>query len=225
MSAKAKHSKKKQHKHANQMDAMAEKVMELVYQGHTSLLYHLNITMAKAIKLNSHLMRKLKENSKGKLDNYTIFSKIFEYDGNEIESRHPSPKSKLLSSGTVLLKSWSHKLEYGNKVLRCMGHKPILVTGPIGSGKFTFVNALKDLYYANQKVVVVHLDETTDVKNLIGTYYVSETEIEYKKGPLTIAAENGWWILLKNVEKNSDILNGMIVENGYLHVLSGQTIK
>lgn len=106
-----------------------------------------------------------------------------------------------------------------------MGNKPLLISGPIGSGKHSFINAIISQYYTGIKMVIVHLDEQTDVKNLIGTYYVSETDIIYKKGPLTIAAEKGWWILLKNVDKSSDIINGIHINDGYLHVLSGQKIK
>jgi len=106
-----------------------------------------------------------------------------------------------------------------------MGNKPLLVSGPIGSGKHSFIQALIEQFYPSVKMVTVHLDEQTDVKNLIGTYYVSESDIIYKKGPLTIAAELGWWILLKNVDKSSDIINGIHINDGYLHVLSGQKIK
>jgi midasin (ATPase involved in ribosome maturation) len=98
-----------------------------------------------------------------------------------------------------------------------------VIQGPIGSGKHTFIASLVETF--NAHLVTVHLDEQTDINSLLGTYYVNESDIVYKKGPLSIAAEKGWWILLKNVDKASDILSGVHIDGGYLHVLSGKKIK
>ena len=72
--------------------------------------------------------------------------------------------------------------------------------------------------------MIIHLDEQTDIKNLIGTYYVAETEIVYKKGQITIEAEEGFWILFKNVDKSNDIIDRIHIDDDYLHLLSGQKI-
>ena len=52
-------------------------------------------------------------------------------------------------------------------------------------------------------VVVVTLEETFDSKNLVGTNICNVTgEFVFKKGPLTVAAEKGMWLILKNIEKS-----------------------
>ncbi len=67
-------------------------------------------------------------------------------------------------------------------------------------------------YNQNQQMIVVTCEETFDSKNLVGTYVCSETgEFVFKKGPLTVAAEQGLWLVLKNVEDTpSDLLSFLL---------------
>ena len=60
--------------------------------------------------------------------------------------------------------------------------------------------------------IVVTLEETFDSKNLVGTYVCNESgEFVFKKGPLTVAAENGLWLVLRNIEKiPSDLLTFLL---------------
>ena len=60
--------------------------------------------------------------------------------------------------------------------------------------------------------MVVTLEETFDSKNLVGTYVCNETgEFIFKKGPLTVAAEEGLWLVLRHIEKApSDILSFLL---------------
>lgn len=54
----------------------------------------------------------------------------------------------------------------------------------------------------SKRFIVVTLEETFDSKNLVGTYVCNETgEFVFKKGPLTVAAEEGMWLILRNIEK------------------------
>lgn len=59
---------------------------------------------------------------------------------------------------------------------------------------------------------MVTLEETFDSKNLVGTYVCSETgEFVFKRGPLTVAAEQGMWLVLKNIEDTpSDLLSFLL---------------
>ena len=61
-------------------------------------------------------------------------------------------------------------------------------------------------------VVVVTLEETFDSKNLVGTYICNETgEFVFKKGPLTVAAEQGMWLVLRNIEDTpADLLSFLL---------------
>lgn len=76
---------------------------------------------------------------------------------------------------------------------------------------------------------MVTLEETFDSKNLVGTYICSETgEFEFKKGPLTVAAEQGLWLILRNIEDTpSDLLSFLLplVEQNILQVTSTFAIK
>jgi midasin (ATPase involved in ribosome maturation) len=64
---------------------------------------------------------------------------------------------------------------------------------------------------------------------LVGTYVCNETgEFQFKKGPLTVAAENGLWLILRNIEDTpSDLLSFLlpIIQENLLQVTSTLTIK
>ena len=216
-------SKKSKKNKISEMDFLYNKCLELSYKGHTSWLHHLRISISKAVNLNWYMFEKTRSENTQKLSSFTIFNKINNYE-QVYESRRHHDVSKITENGNVVIKSWEHKLEYANKLLTCMGDKPLLITGPIGCGKSTFINTLKDLYFKDQKAIIIHLDETTDIKSLIGTYYISETEISYKKGPLSIAAETGCWIIFKNIDKNPDLLSNLQISSNKLQTLSGQLL-
>ena len=61
-------------------------------------------------------------------------------------------------------------------------------------------------------MIVVTLEETFDSKNLVGTYVCNESgEFVFKKGPLTVAAEEGMWLVLRHIEKApSDLLSFLL---------------
>ena len=62
---------------------------------------------------------------------------------------------------------------------------------------------------SGRQILVVTMEETFDAKNLVGTYVCNETgEFVFKKGPLTVAAEEGYWLVLRNIEKSpADMLS------------------
>ena len=76
---------------------------------------------------------------------------------------------------------------------------------------------------------MVTLEETFDSKNLVGTYVCNETgEFVFKKGPLTVAAEQGLWLILRNIEDTpSDLLSFLLplVQQNVLQVTSSFTIR
>lgn len=72
--------------------------------------------------------------------------------------------------------------------------------------------AYQSKYAVKCGVVVVTLEETFDSKNLVGTYICNETgEFVFKKGPLTVAAEQGMWLVLRNIEDTpADLLSFLL---------------
>jgi midasin (ATPase involved in ribosome maturation) len=77
--------------------------------------------------------------------------------------------------------------------------------------------------------MVVTLEETFDSKNLVGTYVCNETgEFVFKKGPLTVAAEKGLWLVLRNIENTpSDLLSFLLplIQENVLYVTSTFQIR
>jgi len=92
------------------------------------------------------------------------------------------------------------------------------VSGDEGSGKMSFIELLSDSFHnqgevePSTKLIVVTLEETFDSKNLVGTYVCNESgEFVFKKGPLTVAAEEGLWLVLRHIEKApSDLLSFLL---------------
>jgi midasin len=96
-----------------------------------------------------------------------------------------------------------------------------VVQGEEGSGKMSFIELLSHSFHsefnygkhqAKNPYIVVTLEETFDSKNLVGTYVCNESgEFEFKKGSLTVAAEQGMWLILRNIEKTpSDLLTFLL---------------
>jgi midasin (ATPase involved in ribosome maturation) len=111
-------------------------------------------------------------------------------------------------------------------------HGHFAICGPQACGKMSFVKYAMQLYskkyHQQQQMIVVTCEETFDTKNLVGTYVCSETgDFVFKKGPLTVAAEQGLWLVLKNIEDTpSDLLSFLLplVQQNRLQVTSTFTI-
>ena len=133
-------------------------------------------------------------------------------------------------------------MERANSILRQIERAPFghfAIYGPPGSGKMSTLTLTRELYQrryhggqsqaADSSFIVVTLEETFDSKNLVGTYVCNETgEFVFKKGPLTVAAEQGLWLILRNIEDTpSDLLSFLLplVEHNVLQVTSTFTIK
>ena len=99
----------------------------------------------------------------------------------------------------------------------------LAVVGEEGSGKMSYVRLLCH-HYDHQEFIVVTLEETFDSKNLVGTYVCNEIgEFVFKKGPLTVAAEQGMWLILRNIDKSPpDLLSFLLplVQENKLQVTS-----
>lgn len=79
---------------------------------------------------------------------------------------------------------------------------PILISGTRCSGKATLMKLLAHLFKMEDKIIQVEIDESTDVKGLVGSYVCNESgEFSYQKGPLSLAAELGYWLVFKSIDK------------------------
>ncbi|EPX73650.1 midasin [Schizosaccharomyces octosporus yFS286] len=78
--------------------------------------------------------------------------------------------------------------------------QPLLLAGPEGMGKTYFITQIAALL--GQRIVRIHLTDSTDPKMLIGTYTCPRPgEFEWQPGVLTQAVRHGKWLLLSNIEK------------------------
>jgi MoxR-like ATPase len=91
---------------------------------------------------------------------------------------------------------------------------PILVCGPRGSGKSALVRELSQRMCCMEggmstcsrsasNLLELHLDDETDSKTLLGSMVATETpgEFVWKPGSLTLAVEQGRWVLMEDVDK------------------------
>ena len=81
--------------------------------------------------------------------------------------------------------------------------RPLLVSGPAGSGKSTLINELAHRLGQSKTLVRVHMDEQIDSKVLLGTYVCSEGagEFTWQPGVVSQAVANGRWLLLEDVDR------------------------
>ncbi|KAF5221371.1 hypothetical protein ECC02_005613 [Trypanosoma cruzi] len=80
--------------------------------------------------------------------------------------------------------------------------KAVLIQGDIGCGKSFLANTLADKYGAKETLLQVNVDDSFDSKDLLGKFSATDTPgtFEWIPGPLTSAVENGFWILLEDID-------------------------
>lgn len=94
--------------------------------------------------------------------------------------------------------------------------RPTLLTSAPSSGKATLVNHLAGLLFptSSNQVVMIHLADTSlDPRSLLGSYVSSHTrpgEFEWKEGVLVKAMREGKWLLLKDIDRASSEVLGLI---------------
>ncbi|ESL08977.1 hypothetical protein TRSC58_03310, partial [Trypanosoma rangeli SC58] len=78
----------------------------------------------------------------------------------------------------------------------------VLIQGDIGCGKSFLANTLADQYGAKETLIQVNVDDSFDSKDLLGKFSATDTPgaFEWVPGPLTSAVENGFWILLEDID-------------------------
>lgn len=128
--------------------------------------------------------------------------------------------------GLVSTPYLTKKVEEAKDEIESNVFRHFAVFGDEGSGKMSFVQLMRGS--SEQKLIVVTLEETFDSKNLVGTYVCNETgEFVFKKGPLTVAAEQGMWLILRNIDQSPpDLLSFLLplVQEAKLQVTSAFSI-
>lgn len=109
--------------------------------------------------------------------------------------------------------------------------KPILLTGPGGSGKTFYIDQVAKKVGYDEKMVRIHLGDQSDAKILVGTYSTGNDlgSFEWRPGILTVAVREGRWVLVEDIDKApTEILSVLLplLEKRELLIPSrGETIK
>lgn len=109
--------------------------------------------------------------------------------------------------------------------------KPVLLTGPTGSGKTYIVNETVRSLGVDDDLIRIHIGDQTDVKSLVGAYTAGAKpgSFEWRPGALTIAVKEGRWVLIEDIDHApSDVVSVLLplLEKRELLIASrGETIK
>ncbi|EFJ21629.1 hypothetical protein SELMODRAFT_166, partial [Selaginella moellendorffii] len=90
--------------------------------------------------------------------------------------------------------------------------QPVLLEGPLGSGKSSLLREFAGLT-GNTDVLFIHLDDQLDTKTLFGNYVCTEVpgEFKWQPGTLTQAIEKGLWVVFEDVDKApSDLFSSLV---------------
>ncbi|XP_024535665.1 midasin [Selaginella moellendorffii] len=90
--------------------------------------------------------------------------------------------------------------------------QPVLLEGPLGSGKSSLFREFAGLT-GNTDVLFIHLDDQLDTKTLFGNYVCTEVpgEFKWQPGTLTQAIEKGLWVVFEDVDKApSDLFSSLV---------------
>ena len=81
--------------------------------------------------------------------------------------------------------------------------RPLLITGPSGSGKTSLIRCVAQELGKLSSMVVLHLNEQTDAKLLIGMYTNAKTpgSFSWRPGVLTNAVMEGRWVVIEDLDR------------------------
>lgn len=99
----------------------------------------------------------------------------------------------------------------------------ILIQGEIGCGKTLAVDYLSNLLGFKETLIQVDVDDSFDSKDLLGKFSATETPgtFQWIPGPLTIAVEKGYWVLMEDIDLASfDVFSVLLslLENSTLFI-------
>lgn len=102
-----------------------------------------------------------------------------------------------------------------------LDRRPILLTGPAGSGKTLIVSHLATRLSKIEKMVTLHLNQQSDAKLLVGMYTTGTKPgtFTWRPGVLTTAVREGRWVLIEDLDRApSDIISTLLplIERGEL---------
>lgn len=140
----------------------------------------------------------------------------------------PSPTSSSTSS-LVMTDTVERNMESLAKAIK--GNRPVMLSGPMGSGKTSLLRDTAQRLGCDKQMIVIHLNEQTDAKLLIGMYTTAggPGSFQWQPGVLTKAVTEGRWVLIENLDRApAEIVSTLLplLERGELLIPHwGQTIR
>ncbi|CAM6097712.1 unnamed protein product [Calypogeia fissa] len=119
-------------------------------------------------------------------------------------------RGSILPRSFVLTSTVKKNLE--SVVLALSQRQPILLEGPIGSGKSSLIQELAN-FTGNSDVIFIHLDDQMDSKMLLGNYVCTEIpgEFKWQPGALTQAVVQGMWVVFEDIDRAPfEILSALV---------------
>ena len=103
--------------------------------------------------------------------------------------------------------------------------RPLLLTGLAGSGKTLLLRNVAHKLGKLDQTVILHLNEQSDAKSLVGIYTTGDTpgSFVWKPGVLTTAVQEGRWVLIEDLDRAPNEIIGTLlplIENGELVIPS-----
>lgn len=97
----------------------------------------------------------------------------------------------------------STKINLFNFAEAIVTSKPILLVGYGGSGKSSVVRELSRATGNDKHLIVLHINDQTDSKSLIGSYVCTDIpgEFIWQNGIITKAVLNGYWLVIEDIHK------------------------
>ncbi|KAL8900357.1 MAG: hypothetical protein Q9207_005736, partial [Kuettlingeria erythrocarpa] len=92
-------------------------------------------------------------------------------------------------------------------------NRPILLTGPLGAGKSSLVRETARLLGSDEQMLVLHLNEQTDAKLLVGMYTTASGpgSFTWQPGVLTKAVTEGRWVFIEDYDRAPAEIISMIL--------------
>ena len=127
------------------------------------------------------------------------------------------------STATSLITTKTVKSNMGALATAINGNKPVLLSGPLGAGKTLLVREAAKTLSCEDQMIVLHLNEQTDAKLLIGMYNIvnGSTSFRWQPGVLTKAVTEGRWVLIEDYDRApSEIVSTLLplLERGELFI-------
>lgn len=92
-------------------------------------------------------------------------------------------------------------------------NRPVLLTGPLGAGKSSLVKETARMLGCDEHMLVLHLNEQTDAKLLVGMYTTAggPGSFTWQPGVLTKAVTEGRWVFIEDFDRAPAEIVSMIL--------------